>query len=140
MSTKRPEVPSKIVAKLRAICLGLPETYEETAWVGTRWLIRKRTFAHVVMIDKGWPPAYARAARSDGPLCVLTFQSLGPSVDPESFSRAPYFRPPWRPDIVGRSLGARIDWTEIAALLAGSYCMLAPRKLAEAVRREGIAR
>jgi hypothetical protein len=134
MSTKRPEVPDKIVARLRAICLRLPEAYEESAWVGTRWLIRKKTFAHGVMIDKGWPPAYARAAGSDGPLCVLTFQSLGPTVDPQTFSQSPYFRPPWRPDIVGRALKGRIDWDEIGGLIGASYCMLAPKRLADSVR------
>jgi hypothetical protein len=135
MSTPRRDVPKPILDKLRKICLGLPEAREEKAWVGTRWRIRKETFAHVVMIDKGWPPAYARAAKSDGPLCVLTFQSLAPTVDPQTFSQRPYFRPPWRPDIVGRVLETKPDWTEIENLITASYCLLAPKKLAEMVRQ-----
>jgi hypothetical protein len=111
----------------------LPEAYEEQAWVGTRWRIGKETFAHVLMIADGWPPVYARAAGTNGPACVLTFQSLGPRVDPETFSRAPYFRPLWRPDILGRVVEARDDWADIAKLLTASYCLLAPRKLAATV-------
>lgn len=138
-SRRRPEVPKIILARLRKACLALPETREEQAWVGTRWCVRKETFAHVLMIADAWPPAYARAAGTDGPVCVMTFQSLGPRVDPETFLQAPYFRPRWRPDIVGRILGSDVDWDDITKLLAASYCLLAPKKLAEAVRSEQAA-
>jgi hypothetical protein len=131
---RHPPVPNAILVRLRRACLALPEAYEEQAWVGTRWRIRKETFAHVLMIADGWPPAYARAAGMDGPACVLTFQSLGPRVDPHTFSRSPYFRPPWRPDIVGRFLDSPVNWTDVAKLVTASYCLLAPKKLAAAVR------
>ncbi len=134
MSRRRPEVPAPILTRLRKACLALPETREERAWVGSRWCVRRETFAHVLMIADGWPPVYARAAATDGPVCVLTFQSLGPRVDPETFSRPPYFRPRWRPDIVGRFLAERDDWRDIAKLVTASYCLLAPKKLAAAVR------
>ena len=128
---KHPQVPNAILARLRKACLALPEAHEEQAWVSTRC---KETFAHVLMIADGWPPVYARAAGTDGPVCVLTFQSLGPRVDLETFSRPPYFRPLWRPDIVGRTLDSRVDWGDIAKLLIASYCLLAPKKLAASVR------
>jgi len=134
MKRRHPAVPKTVLSKLRTACLGLPETREEPAWVGTRWCIRKQTFAHVLMIADAWPPVYARTAGTDGPVCVLTFQSLGPRVDPETFSRAPYFRPLWRPDIVGRFLDADVDWRDLTKLLTASYCLLAPKKLVEAVR------
>jgi len=133
-SRQHPQVPNAILARLRKACLALPETREEQAWVGTRWCIRKETFAHVLMIADGWPPVYARAAGTDGPACVLTFQSLGPRVDPDTFARAPYFRPLWRPDILGRFLDQDVDWRDITKLVTASYCLLAPKKLAEAVR------
>jgi hypothetical protein len=133
-SRRHPQVPTAVLARLRKACLTLPEAREEQAWVGTRWCIRKETFAHVLMIADGWPPVYARAAGTNGPVCVLTFQSLGPRVDPETFSRAPYFRPRWRPDIVGRILEGRDDWSDITKLVTASYCLLAPKKLAQAVR------
>lgn len=43
----------EIVARLRAICLEFPEAYEESARVGTRWMIRKRNFAHVLVVNAG---------------------------------------------------------------------------------------
>ena len=131
---RHPQVANAILAKLRKACLAMPEVREEQAWVGTRWCIRKQTVAHVLMIADGWPPVYARAAGTDGPVCVLTFQSLGPRVDPETFSRPPYFRPLWRPDILGRRLGADVDWRDIKKFLTASYCLLAPKKLADTVR------
>lgn len=139
MRRRHPQVPSAVLARLRKACLALPEAHEEQAWVGTRWRIRKGTFAHVLMIADGWPPVYARAAGTDGPVCVLTFQSLGPRIDPLTFSQAPYFRALWRPDIVGRIVDSRADWRDIAKLVAASYCLLAPKKLAAMVAPERVA-
>lgn len=92
--TLRPEVSPEIVAHLRSACLALTEAYEERAWAGARWRVRKRTFAHVLMIASGWPPAYALAAGSDGPVCVATFRSGIAAFDRDAFTEHPYFRPP----------------------------------------------
>ena len=78
---ERRDVPPRIVNRLRSMCLALPEACEEQAWVGTRWSIRKRNFAQVVAIDAGWPPAYARAASTEGPAIVLTFRSSGQELE-----------------------------------------------------------
>ena len=121
-------VSDSVVSRLRAICLELPEAYEEQAWVGTRWMIRKKNFAHVLAIDSGWPPAYARAAKSDGPLTVVTFRS-GARLEAPRFSKVPFFKPVWWPDIAGLAIDAATDWDEVADLLTGSYCLLAPKKL-----------
>ena len=128
------DAPSEIVTRLTAICLELPEAYEERAWVGTRWMIRKKNFAHVLTIDSGWPPAYARAAKSDGPITVLTFRS-GARLSAPRFSRPPFFKPVWWPDIAGLAIDARTDWDEVADLVTGSYCLLAPKKLAGLIDR-----
>ena len=133
MTTTHTEVPRAIVARLRSICLDLPEAYEEAAWVGTRWSVRKKNFAHVLMIDAGWPPAYAKAACARGPTCVLTFRSSIPAHDTPRFGRAPFFRPGWWPNIVGLVIDAQTDWDEVTALLTTSYRVLAPKKLAELV-------
>jgi hypothetical protein len=125
----------EIVDELRPVCLALPEAYEEEAWVGTRWCVRKKTFAHVVTINAGWPPAYSRAAGTDGPAVVLTFRSSGPELEALSSIGAPFFRPPWAPNIVGMLLDSAVDWNEVAELVTESYCMLAPRRLAEMVAR-----
>jgi hypothetical protein len=132
--TAHKEVAPKIVTKLGAICLELPDAYEEQAWVGIRWMIRKKNFAHVVMIDAGWPPMYARAAASDGPTVVLTFRSEGEELAALVGAGHPFFKPVWFPSIVGMVIDASTDWDEVAELLTESYCILAPKKLAEQVR------
>jgi hypothetical protein len=129
------DVPLDIVAELRPVCLGLPEAYEEPAWVGTRWRIRKRTFAHVLTVDSGWPPAYARAAGTNGPITVLTFRSSGQELNALRSAGHPFFGPRWRADEVGMVLDAAVDWDEVAELLTESYCVLAPKKLVELVDR-----
>jgi hypothetical protein len=130
---RHPAVPREIMTELRSVCMELPEVEEEAAWVGTRWCVRKKNFAHVLMIEGGWPPAYAQAAGSDGPLCVLTFRSQGRELEPPSFDAHPFFRPVWFPNIVGMVLERQIDWDRVARLLVVSYRVLAPKKLASLV-------
>src|SRR4030088_3116735 len=127
--TEYADVPHEVVAHLRSVCMALPEAYGERAWVGTRWRIRKRTFAHVLTIESGWPPAYARAAGADGPITVMTFRSSGAALDALGTAAHPFFRPGWWPDIVGMVLDADADWAEVAELVTESYRVLAPKKL-----------
>jgi hypothetical protein len=117
------------------MCLQLPETYEEPAWVGTRWRVRSRTFAHVLTIDAGWPPAYARAAGRNGPRTVLMLRSSGPELEALRHAAHPFFGPPWRADEVGLVLSDDIDWAEIGELVTESYCVMAPKRLAKTVER-----
>lgn len=131
----RPDVPAATAARLRSVCMALPEVYEEEAWVGTRWRVRKRTFAHVLEIDSGWPPAYARAAGSDGPVTVMTFRSSGPELHALANSGHPFFKPRWLEDIVGMVLEDDVDWDEVTELVTESYCALAPQPLVELVDR-----
>jgi hypothetical protein len=129
------DVPASLVAQVGAMCLALPEAFEEPAWVGTRWKIRTKTFAHVVHIESGWPPAYAAALGADGPADVLTFRSSGPELAALSDVGPPFFKPVWFTDIVGLVLDDATDWGELAELLTESYCLLAPKQLAQSVRR-----
>jgi YjbR len=133
--TEYAEVPSEIVAAVRSVCLGLPEAYEEPAWVGIRWRIRKRTFAHVLTVDSAHPPAYARAVGTDSLVTVLMFRSSGPELDALRNAGHPFFAPRWRGDEVGMVIDADADWDEVAELLTDSYCVQAPKKLVEQVDR-----
>ena len=126
----RAAVPADILAELRWRCLALPEVAEEPAWAGTRWSVGGKNFAHVLRVDNGWPPAYARVAGIKGPACVLTFRSWRVEVDPEHFERRPFFRPRWWPDIAGIVLDAASDWREVSSLIEESYRHLAPKRLA----------
>ena len=127
--------PGEVVAAVGAVCGALPETREEAAWVGTRWRVRSKTFAHVLTIDAGWPPAYARAAATDGPAMVLMFRSTGEELAALRVGSPPFFAPPWRADEVGLVLGDDIDWDEVRELLTESYCACAPAKLVALVAR-----
>ena len=129
-------IPAQIIEELRTICAELPESHEEAAWTGTRWRVGKHTFAHLVGIADGWPPVYARAAGTDGPAIVLTFQSSGEELHALSNLGGPYFRPPWRPGIVGMFVDSETTkWDEVAELVTESYCLLAPQRLVDRVAR-----
>jgi len=130
---ERTDVSAEVLEPLRSICLALPETTEEQAWAGTRWMIRASNFAHAVMIDDGWPPAYARAAGTDGPCVVLTFRCPLDEVEVYRAAGVPYFVPVWFPNIVGIVLDDSTDWDMVGELIIESYCELAPRKLAALV-------
>jgi hypothetical protein len=88
-----------------------------------------------VTIADGYPPVYARVAGTDGPVTVLTFQSSGEELEALSNIGHPFFRPPWRPGIVGMFCDDDTDWREVAELVTESYCLLAPRRLVERVGR-----
>jgi hypothetical protein len=124
--------PSEYLAKLRLICLELPEAHEEAAWAGIRWNTGKKNFAHALTIAGGWPPAYARAASMDDG-CVCTFRLARQQCAAARFRRAPFFRPVWFPNIAGVLIDARTDWDELELLLKESYRVLAPAKLAALV-------
>jgi hypothetical protein len=129
------EVPSAVVTRIGRVCRRLPEVVEEPAWVGTRWRVRGRTFGHVLVVESGRPPAYARAAATDGPATVLMFRASGPELEALRHAGPPFFVPRWRSDEVGLILGADPDWEEIAELLTESYCVQAPRSLRDRVDR-----
>jgi hypothetical protein len=131
----RGDVPPALLAMVRAACVALPEVHEEDAWVGVRWRIRTRTFAHVLTIHDGRPPGYARAARTEGPAVVLMFRAGGDELTALRSGGAPFFAPLWRTDEVGMFLDGRTDSGEVAELVTESYCLLAPKRLASEVVR-----
>jgi hypothetical protein len=132
-----PDIPRRVLTKLRALCLALPDAYEEEAWVGTRWMVRKKNVAHVLVVDRDWPPVYAGVLGPDihQPACVLTFRSAGEELEVLRNAGAPFFNPPWFDGIVGMQIDDRTDWGEVAELVTDSYCALAPKKLVALVDR-----
>jgi hypothetical protein len=131
------DVLPEILDRLRPICLGLPETYEEPAWIGTRWRVRKRTFAHVLTVEPGDAGVHARAAaaRGKGPMTLMTFRAPAEELDALGNAGPPYFRARWGRDVVGLVFNRRTDWAEVAELLTDSFCVLAPQKLVARVER-----
>jgi len=131
------DVPPEVLTAVRSICMALPDAYEEEAWVGTRWRVRTRTFAHVLTVEGGSDSAHARAAAAEGPTTVVTFRSSEPELEALRSAGHPFFYAGWGRDVVGMVLDDATDWTEVAELLTESYCVLAPKKLGALVDRPG---
>lgn len=129
------EVPGDVLRRLRARCLALPDAYEEPAWVGTRWCVRKRTFAHVFEVHEQAPPSLARVARAIGRGTMLVFRSQGPELDALRNAGPPFFLAGWGRDVVALRLDRATDWDEVTELLTESYCAMAPKKLQALVAR-----
>ena len=127
------EIPRDVLTQLRTICAGLPETVEEPAWTGVRWRVGTNTIVHAVMITDGWPPAYAAAAGTNGPMCVITLRCDNDDLAALTATDGPYFRPiwgtRWRHPVLGVRVQPDTNWDEIGQLTAGSYQLLAPRRL-----------
>ncbi len=66
---------------------------------------------------------------------VVTFRSSGPELEVLRLAGHPFFKPGWGANVVGMVLEAGVDWEEVAELVTESYCIMAPKKLAERVDR-----
>jgi hypothetical protein len=142
-----PDLPPELVVRLGKMCLELPDAYEEDAWRGVRWRVRKQTFAHVFQADLEWLAALRRSreigtvapalAASGQQVSVLTFRSQDPERDVLVRSGPPFFKVDWGEDVVGLLLDDKPDWEEVQELLTESYCLRAPKKLVALVDRPG---
>ena len=117
----RPQPPEHLVDRLREICSQLPDAHEHDAWTGSSWRIGDTTFAHIVQITDGWPPAYATAFVTDGPATIVTFQAEPDDYEALRSVGHPYHHPPWRPGTVGVIVDDTTDWTELAEHILDSY-------------------
>jgi hypothetical protein len=119
------DVPKAVESRLRTICLALPDAYEEQAWVGVRWMVRNKTFAHVLGIE------------FDGKVAevVLTFRAAADEVEVLRNVGPPFRLLGWGRDALGLTIDADTDWDEVAELVTDSFCVMAPKKLAALVDR-----
>lgn len=113
------DVPSWILDGVRLICAGLPQAYEEPAWVGVRWRIRKRTFVHVRPVP----------AASDDVTTLMQFRAAGEEFHVLTSMGFPFSRAGWGLDVVNMVFAPAVDWSEVRELLTESYRILAPGKL-----------
>jgi YjbR protein len=118
---ERPDVPDWMVRRIGQVLNALPECREESAWVGTRWRVRDATVAHVFGGEDLLFRVTFRAEQDE----VMALQHLGD----------PYFRASWGRNVVGLLLDDGTDWQELRELLTDSYCLQAPKHLAELVPR-----
>ena len=124
------------IEHLRRICLALPDAYEERAWTGTRWAVRKKTFAHLFHVDEDSPPSIRKVETVTGlPADVVTFRSAGQELRALRDSGYPFCFVGYGRDAMAIALDGDTDWDEVRELLTESYCLLAPQKLVALVER-----
>lgn len=121
-------VPDDVEMRMRELCLELPDAYEERAWVGIRWRVRKRTFAHVLGVEMD----------SMGAKVVLAFRSAGEELEMLRHAGHPFSMLGWGRDAVGMVLDDDTDWGEVRELVTESFCVMAPQKLVALVTRPKI--
>jgi predicted DNA-binding protein (MmcQ/YjbR family) len=111
------------IETLRGFCLSLPEAEEQVFGGHTTptWRVRGKIFAKLGEGRNGleWGSVWLKAA--DGAQGVLV------GANPERFFVPPYVGPRgW----VGIYIDGHIDWPELKGLVAESYPLIAPRRLA----------
>ncbi len=119
------DVPEGIECRLREICSSLPDVAEQRAWKGTRWLVRRKTFASVLGVQHEGAAAFT----------VLSFRSEGEDLEVFRHAGHPFFMLGWGRDAVGMVLDDTTDWDEVREIITDSYCVMAPQKLVALVDR-----
>src|SRR4051812_13460772 len=100
------QVRPDVEERLRKICLALPETHEQQAWTGRRWMVRNRTFVHVFAVDRG-----------DGEIPMMQFRSNPPELDALIHSGHPFYKAGWGHNVIAMVFDDDVDWDEVAELV-----------------------
>jgi hypothetical protein len=118
--------PEEVLAKLREICLALPETSERPSHGAPTFFIReKRSFLMVLTNHHGDGRFAIWCAAPEG------MQKMLVDADGERFFVPPYVgHRGW----LGLRLDRGIDWDELAGIVEDAYAEVAPLKLVEAAR------
>ena len=116
-------MPVRPLARVRKLCLALPEAHEVEAWGEPTFRVKNKMFATI---------ADAGNHHGDGRMAVWCKagpgnQQLMVKAHPERFFVPPYLGPSgW----VGIYLDGDVDWSEVAYLLEDSWRLVAPKKVA----------
>jgi hypothetical protein len=113
--------PHDPIARLREICLALPEAIEKEAWGEATFRVGGKMFA---MTDDNHHNSGHVSVWCKAPLMV---QEILVNSDPKRFFKPPYVgHKGW----VGVRLDVKVvDWDELANIVADSYRMTAPKRL-----------
>jgi hypothetical protein len=120
-------VPPGPLARLRKLCLALPEAHEVEAWGEPTFRVRNKLFAMFAAAGNhhggGRPAVWCKAAPGN--------QALMVRAEPGRYFVPPYVGPSgW----VGVWLDRNPDWSEVKGLLCDSYRLVAPKKLAALIQ------
>jgi hypothetical protein len=114
---KYADVPMAVLDRMRSICTALPDASEERAWTGIRWVVRKRTFAHVLALAAGSESAHHRASGTSGDVVIVTFRAAGDELDALRNAGHPFFSAGWGRDVIGMVIDDDVDWSEVRELM-----------------------
>jgi hypothetical protein len=116
-----------VLAKLRELCLALPETSERRSHGAPTFFVRgKRSFLTVMDDHHGDGRFAIWCAAGEGVQAMLV------EADPERFFRPPYVgHRGW----LGVRLDGGLDWDELAGIVEDAYAEVAPAKLVEQASR-----
>ena len=122
-------MPSGPLARLRKVCLALPEAHEVEAWGEPTFRVRNKLFAMYAAPHNhhggGRPAVWCKAAPGN--------QALMVRAEPERYFVPPYVGPSgW----VGVWLDRNPDWSEVKELMMDSYRLVAPKKLAALLKAD----
>lgn len=105
------------VARLRQVCLALPEATEREAWGDPTFRVRDKIFATQKRGD-GRVSVWCKAPPAGRDALV--------DADPDRFFVPPYVgHHGW----IGIRLDGAVDWGEVADLVRESYRLIAPKRL-----------
>ena len=115
-----------LLGRLATICLALPETTRDRHGDHAGFLVRKRTFAY-----------YLHDHHGDGIVSVCGKVLPGDNKSLVAAQAARFYMPAYigpRGWVALRLDVGKIDWREVAELMAGSYRLTAPKRLAALVK------
>jgi hypothetical protein len=116
---------------LRELCLALPETSERLSHGHPTFFVQgKRSFVMVLRNQHGDGRFAMWCAAEDG------VQEMLVEADPERFFRPPYVgHRGW----LGLRLDRELHWDEIAGIVEDAYAEVAPPKLVDAAKAQGLS-
>src|ERR671937_260309 len=119
----------RILARVRKICLALPETSERLSHGAPTFFVREKKAFLMVLTDHHGDGRFAIwCAAADG------MQKMLVEADPERFFVPPYLgHRGW----LGVRLDRGFDWDELAGIAEDAYAEIAPARLVEAARAAG---
>ena len=112
--------PPALLARLRTLCLRLPEATEREAWGDPTWRVKDKIFAmQKGNYAGGRPSLWLKAAEGAQDLLVKS--------NPRVFFVPPYVGSKgW----LGVHLDGRVPWKLVEELVCQSYKLIAPKRLA----------
>ncbi|GAA3611015.1 hypothetical protein GCM10022236_10910 [Microlunatus ginsengisoli] len=129
------DAPAEVEGRLREICRELPEAYEEPAWAGLCWRVRRRTVVRLLTVQRDWAPDFGDERGGTDRRTVLTFKTLAGESASLAACGFPFYLLGWGHDSVGMVLSGDTDWSEVRELVTDSYCTVAPRMLVARIAR-----